>query len=1152
MAEVLENKRTAQQDCIEQHNENWLVIAGPGTGKTYTITKRIQKMLDNGIKPEFILCLTFSETASKEMKNRVGNGQNIDIFTFHSFCKRIMDEYREEFDTEQPKIISDSYKRTLISECISEREPVKYNNEKGNPYRFVEDILNGIEEIKKSRLKDKETLDKYIDFNPMWRPRLEDLKIKAKEEKDTKEQKRKEKIAKNEDKIEALLSKSNPTQKDQDEIAKITKTITHDKNAPINLEYTKALQTHQLKIERMDELWDFYEMYKSKMEELHYIDFNDMINKVLERFEDNTSSLLETVAGKYKYIIVDEYQDTNTAQNDIVFNLAKYCPNVFVVGDDDQIIYTFQGAHLDTLEKFSETLNPHIRCFDENYRSTQPILDVSMKLAELQDTSFNEFMSTKKDNELADYYEKHVYEPSNLRFNMTDDEGNKITKELISSKEELQPLSKPVELYGFKKADEERDYIVKKIISIKKEIDEYNEKEREEAKKENRKPNLKKLSEIAILTRKNKELKDFADYLKANKVPVEMTGGKNIFEITPVNLLISYMQALTNPERYKDKLLSFMLAQPFHINPKDYEGIWKVRTHYSTLVDCIEGYLKDPDQKIEKEEELREFVKTYRELRRFIYSEDYKMSIFEIGDRTGIFNYYLKEEVNKLENIKGIKKLIDTADVYFEVNKNDGNSFTLFVEYLSNLMDSESEIRLDKEDEPLNAVQLSTYHSSKGREFAYVFMPYLTSDKLDTLKIDKELIPTKPKVGEMYEDVLKQQHQAFFLDRIKLLYVGMSRAKHTLVLSYTGEPKDKDKYNGLSWFIKQIAENPKNKNGEIVLIEPEPEEFEADFYRPKIDYKYNEEFKDFIEINIPNKFSITSLNTYRKCPKQYFFDKILNLKVRSGNKDDMSYGSALHLAFEKSIQKVMTKDENGKRSYLTNEEALKVFEDKLKTLEITNPQGAKASAGANVFSKGVNINGDKCFYEKFKALVNPDDIEQDAVFEKSPVLDNKPSGKYKIYAEVPLNVGVNIDGKDVFLIGYVDRLDKKPDGTYTIYDYKTKENCQDIAPSDDYFYQMVFYKYVLEKQYPGIEVSDACFILPIEKNGNNYIKVHYKMMEKKRNYGGVEYTCSNYEYSVDEINKAIGNILDGQFEEPEKPDCQYCGYKYICKDRKTM
>ena len=1145
MENLLENKevvRTAQQDCIEQHKNNWLVIAGPGTGKTYTITKRIQKMVDNGVKPETILCLTFSDTASKEMKTRVGEGKNIDVFTFHSFCKRIMDEHKEEFDSEQLKIISDSYKRTLISECISEREPVKYNNEKGNPYKFVEDILNGIEEIKKSRLKDKATLDEYLNYNPMWRPRLEELKILAKDEKNDKEKKKLNDISKKEEEIAKLLSKPSLTEKQQDQLKKAKITLKKYQDRPIKLDYETKVNNLQLQIDKMDELWDFYEMYTAKMAELHYIDFNDMINKVLEKFEDAGSDLLETVAGKYKYIIVDEYQDTNTAQNDIVFNLAKYCPNVFVVGDDDQIIYTFQGAHLDTLEKFNEKLAPNIRCFDKNYRSTQPILDISMKLAQLQDTSFNEFMSTKKDNELKEYYEKHIYEPSNLRFNMEDDEGNKITKELVSSNEEIQPYSKPVELYRFEKSDEERDYIVKKIISIKNEIDEYNEEEKAKAKKDGRKPNLKKLSEIAILTKKNKELKDFADYLKANKVPVEITGGKNIFEITSVNLLISYMQALINPERYKDKMLSFMLAEPLHIHPKDYEGIWKVKTHYSTLIDCIEGYLKNPNQVIEKEDELKDFVQTYKYLRKFIYSEDYKMSIFEIGNRTGIFQYYFNEEVNKLENLKGIRKLLDTADVYFEVNKNEGNSFTLFVEYLSNLMESDSEIRLDKEEKPLNAVQLSTYHSSKGREFDCVFMPYLTSDKLDVLKLDKELIPVKPKVGELYEDVLKQQHQAFFLDRIKLLYVGMTRARHTLVLSYVGEPKDEDKYNGMSWFIKKLAQNPKNKNDETVLVMPDVEDFEFEYVTPKTNYKYDE-FKDFIEINIPTEFAITSLNTYRNCPKKYYFEKILNLKVRSGNKDDMSYGTALHSVFEETIKKVMND-----RAYLTNEEALEVFNSKLKTLEITNPDGAKASAGINVF-------GDGGFYDDFKSLVNPNDIEPDVVFEKSPSeLDSIATGKYKIYAEVPLRyditkeLGIDTDGKNIYLTGSVDRLDKNPDGTYTIYDYKTKENCQDIAPGEDYFYQMAFYKYALEKQY-GINITKTCFILPIEKNGRHYMDIFYKMIEKKR---GTEYTCTNYEFSVEEIMNAIKNILKGMFEEAEKPNCKFCGYKYMCKDRKTM
>ena len=1148
MSEVLEKNRTAQQDCIEEHEGNWLVIAGPGTGKTYTITERIKKMTADGIKPETILCLTFSDTAAKEMKNRVGDKNNIDVFTFHSFCKKIMDDYSEEFGTEPPKVISDSYKRTLISECISEREPVKYNNEKGNPYRFVEDILNGIEEIKKSRIREKSTLDKCIDQNPMWRPRLAQLEEKAKEELERAELKKKESIEKKEETIAKLTLKPILTPKQQDDLEKAKRLLKKEQEKPLKLKVPKMIDNLNLKIEKMDELWDFYEMYSSKMSELHYIDFNDMINKVLEKFEDDENNLLETVAQKYQYIIVDEYQDTNTAQNDIVFNLAKICPNVFVVGDDDQIIYTFQGAHLDTLEKFNKELSPHVRCFDKNYRSTQPILDVAMNLAKLQDTSFNEFMAGKE-TELKEHYSKISEVPSDLRFKINDDDGNIISKKLISAKEELKPFTKPVDLYRFDKSDNERAWIVQEIASIKKEFDDFNEKEIEAAKNENRSPKIKKLSEIALLTRQNKELKDFADYLKANGVPVEITGGKNIFEITPVNLLISYMQALVNPEKYKDKLLSFMLSKPFHIHPIDFEGIWNVRTHYNNLVDNIEEYLNQNSERVVEKKALWNFVETYKYLQEYIYSENYKTAILEIGKKTDIFDYYFnKNEINKLENIKGIKKLIETTEVYFEVNKNSGNSFTLFVEYLSNLMDSGSEIKLDKEEEPLNAVQLSTYHSSKGREFEYVFMPSLTSDRLDTIKTDKDTIPTKPKMTDSYESVLNKKYQAFFLDRIKLLYVGMTRAKHTLVLSYTGEPKDDDKFNGLSWFIKQLANNPKNIDGETILEEHEVDSEKIECKIPEYDYDYKEEFKDYIELNIPNEFAITPINTYRDCPKKYFCEKILKLKAHTGSRDDLSYGSALHSVFEQAIKKVMTKDEKGDRAYLSDEEALKVFVNKLKTLEITNPDGAKRSAAINIFSE-------KGFYQDFKSLVKPEDIEQNSEFEKHPVLDNKPEGKYKIYAEVPLKYDItnelDADTKDkkIYLTGSVDRLDKNPDGTYTVYDYKTKENCDDISPGEDYFYQMVFYKYVLEKQYPGIDITKACFILPIEKNGNHYINIYSKMFDKKR---GKEYDCTNYEFTVDEIKKAIVNILDGQFDTSENPNCSYCGYKYLCKDRKVI
>ena len=203
------------------------------------------------------------------------------------------------------------------------------------------------------------------------------------------------------------------------------------------------------------------------------IDFEDMINKVLDKFEDEGSTLLETVAEKYKYVIVDEYQDTTTAQNGIVLSLASCCPNVFVVGDDDQLVYTFQGAHLDTIDKYYNALLPKVRCYDKNYRSTQPILDVAMRLAELQDTSFNLFMA-EKTTDLQEEYIRISSEPSNLRFTMKDDDGNKISKVLVSSNDAIQKYSHPVKLYRFDNYDDERDYIVKKIMSTIPKIEEYN------------------------------------------------------------------------------------------------------------------------------------------------------------------------------------------------------------------------------------------------------------------------------------------------------------------------------------------------------------------------------------------------------------------------------------------------------------------------------------------------------------------------------------------------------------------------------------------------------------------------------------------------------------------------------------------------------
>lgn len=112
-------------------------------------------------------------------------------------------------------------------------------------------------------------------------------------------------------------------------------------------------------------------------------DFDDMINWVIKAFEEN-KNLLSTYQERFLYILVDEFQDTSGTQNKIVELLINYWekPNVFVVGDDDQSIYRFQGANVENMINFADSYKAHLMTvvLTNNYRSTQPILDISKTL----------------------------------------------------------------------------------------------------------------------------------------------------------------------------------------------------------------------------------------------------------------------------------------------------------------------------------------------------------------------------------------------------------------------------------------------------------------------------------------------------------------------------------------------------------------------------------------------------------------------------------------------------------------------------------------------------------------------------------------------------------------------------------------------------
>ena len=166
-----------QQECIDNIDGKYLVLAGPGTGKTFTMIQRIKNMIEKGINPEKILCLTFSDAATNEVKTRLEKELNrfdvgVNIYTYHGFCNEIILENAIEFElSENIKVIPDAVSISLLRECIDEIDSKVYRTKRNDPYYFIKEISNNIKEIKANRLT-KEKFFHNIETNPDWEPKL--------------------------------------------------------------------------------------------------------------------------------------------------------------------------------------------------------------------------------------------------------------------------------------------------------------------------------------------------------------------------------------------------------------------------------------------------------------------------------------------------------------------------------------------------------------------------------------------------------------------------------------------------------------------------------------------------------------------------------------------------------------------------------------------------------------------------------------------------------------------------------------------------------------------------------------------------------------------------------------------------------------------
>lgn len=454
-----------QRRAVETIEGPVMCVAGPGTGKTQVVALRVANILQRTqMGPGNILCLTFSNSGAAAMRERLRaligpNAYGIRVLTIHAFAQSIIEDNASVFEAWSAR------------EQISDLERVREMN------KIIDQLLPHSE-----LLNPKDPYSKNSDLIA----RISDVKREGKTQEDL------HRVA--EDYDREMASKSR--------------------------EGTKAHEKNLLAARKFRDFIKVFTAYQEMLDRTGRYDYDDMILHVIRALTEE-DWLLQGLQEKYQYVLVDEFQDTNGAQYRLIELLTTYAnvhhePNLFVVGDDDQAIYRFQGANLMNMLSFhlrfpSAPVIPLVK----SYRSTQPILDAARSLIECNE-------------------ERLVGKIDGLEKNLT-----AATSESGAVPVFLHAASNTAEPWLI--ADLVAERIAQGVSP----------------------------DEIAILTWKNDELFPMLDVLRARGIPVLITGKDDLLSHPFVRQAVTVLRALEETVGEDGRLAAALGCSCFHVHPVD-------------------------------------------------------------------------------------------------------------------------------------------------------------------------------------------------------------------------------------------------------------------------------------------------------------------------------------------------------------------------------------------------------------------------------------------------------------------------------------------------------------------------------------------------------------------------------------------------------
>lgn len=890
---LLSELKPRQLDAVKKVSGPQLILAGAGTGKTTTITAKIAYMVEKeGIDPDHILALTFSREAARNMREKVEKllaGKEVYVKTFHSFCSELIRENAEKCNVPRDfKIFEEMDAAIFIYREleVDARNAALY----ANTISKAKDLNISIEAFRKYIEYLKKHVLELENDEVQWAQRYREFKFRF-------------------NTLHLKTSAGGDRKIAQAEKKRYSGFIEQYE------EYLKYLNFIQA--------WERYEEKKSAVGALDYGDLNRIALTYLDMY--GTQELNE----RFRYIIIDEFQDTNYVQFELIKKLTEKEKNITVVADPNQTIYAFRGAYTDNIGEYRRQFSltdKDIVSLDVSFRSTNRILRVAHALIE------------------KNYGEDKKQECQLLTNHMNMDGENVTVIETEDENEEARAVVGKIE-----------DFISCGIQP----------------------------SHIAVLYRTHAQgrkvrhalmnrglpfrVKDDTDFLKQPEIKTALAylyiisnisdpvarGTEGWWRLFHYNNALSQEDSIRIGEFIKKNRCSFQEAIYHHI-----DELGLTRSGLGTI-NNVKHRLGSLCEK------------------KSLDVSDLVLEVFDISGLSRQFSH--TDTIKDREALLNLRKLHEMAENFEKMHGKDLSMFIDYLEILDEMGGNPPGARIEDED----AVKLMSIHAAKGLEWKVVFLTNMAKDRFPLSRGGREpLIP--PELMEQYGDIFKaggdtdkavreRKYEIKKEEERRLAYVAFTRAKEhlflTLARKYGDEEREPSEFlSDIGFDDLRAAGNAADmsyvKDTDIKVREMAKEselELEkairkrliiealdaGDFnevmkntllyqalklgktpdFRELIDSGWSKidpsedaarildrikENKNGLKFNPASMtFSVSSIGAYENCPRQYELAELLRMPARSREDSSgaMNLGSFIHKVLENAVSEKVTSKE---------------------------------------------------------------------------------------------------------------------------------------------------------------------------------------------------------------------------------------------------